>query len=116
MITIYQIRPTDEDIMRANAQGFEAVPAILAKTRMMLGFDKSKFCEDYIQYYTPVYQVDTDDLDDAYEATNLWEGYDVRRLARGSSSSVGDIFVRDGVCYIVDNFGFVEVGYYEGMK
>jgi hypothetical protein len=111
MITIYQIRLTDEDITRINS-GHE-VPAFTVRNRMMLGFDKSKFCEDYIQYYTPVYQVDTDNLDYAYEATNLWEGYDVRRLARGASSSVGDIFVRDNVCYIVDNFGFVEVGYYK---
>lgn len=115
MITIYQIRPTDEEVRIANDQGFSAVPAVLAKTRMMLGFDDSKFSEDYIQYYRPVYEVDTDDLNAAFEATNLWEDdkYTVRRLARGSSSSVGDIFVKDGDCYIVDNFGFVAVGYYE---
>lgn len=113
MITIYQIRLTDEQINRANAEGFESVPAVLAKTRMMLGFDNSKFSEDYIQYYSPVYEVETDDLNDAFEATNLWEGYSVRRLARGSSSSVGDIFVKDGDCFIVDNFGFVAVGHYD---
>ena len=118
MITIYQIRISDDDIIRANAQGFEAVPAVLAKTRMMLGFDHSKFSEAYIQYYRPVYEVDTDDLDVAFEATNLWEDdkYKVRRLTRGSSSSVGDIFVKDGDCFIVDNFGFVAVGHYNMPK
>jgi hypothetical protein len=114
MIRIYQIQLTDEEINLVNREGREAVPAALAKTRMMLGFDHSKFSEDYIQYYRPVYEVDTNDLDVAFEATNLWEGYSVRRLARGSSSSVGDIFVNDeGDCFIVDNFGFVAVGHYD---
>ena len=116
MITIYQIHLTDEQIRRANAEGFAAVPAVLAKTRMGLGFDRSKFSEDYLQFYRPTYEVDTDDLNVAFEATNLWEGYDVRRLARGSSSSVGDIFVKDGDCYIVDNFGFVAVGAYPQLE
>lgn len=116
MITIYQIHLTNEEINRANREGFEAVPAVLAKTRMMLGFDHSKFSEDYIKYYRPTYEVDTDDLDEAFEATNLWDGYSVRRLAPGSSSSVGDIFVKDGDCFIVDNFGFVAVGHYDMPK
>lgn len=116
MITIYQIHLTNEEINRANREGFEAVPAVLAKNRMMRGFNHSKFSEDYLQFYRPTYEVDTDDLNVAFEATNLWEGYKVRRLARGSSSSVGDIFVKDGDCYIVDNFGFVAVGAYPQLE
>lgn len=108
MIKIYQIRPSDSDINAANIHGFEAVEKVSAKFDMMLGARKWK--DDYARMYTPMYEVDTDDLDQAFESTNLWEDNLVRRLNRGSSSSVGDIFVKDGVCHIVDSFGFKNIG------
>lgn len=112
MITIYQMRLNDCDINTANRKGFEAVPKAEARARMMMGAGKWK--NEYAPLYTPVYEVDTDDLDEAFEFTNLWNAdHLVTRLRRGSSSSVGDIFVKDGDCYIVDNFGFVNVGKYE---
>lgn len=115
MITIYQIELSDADIIRANAQGFDAAPTVAAKTRMMMGACKWK--EEYVPLYKATYKVDTDDLDEAFEITNLWnEDYKVTRLRRGSSSSVGDIFVKDGNCYIVDKFGFANVGKYEGLN
>lgn len=108
MITIYQIRPSDSDINAANIYGFENVERVDAKYNMMLGARKWK--DDYARLYTPMYEVDTDDLNQAFESTNLWEDDLVRRLNRGSSSSVGDIFVKDGVCHIVDCFGFKDIG------
>lgn len=113
MITIYQIQLSDDEIITANSRGFDAVPKVVAKTRMMLGAGKWKH-DEYPKYYERVYEVDTDDLDEAFEITNLWnETWKVTRVRRGSSSSVGDIFVKDGDCYIVDNFGFVAVGKYQ---
>jgi hypothetical protein len=113
MITIYQIHLSDSDINIANSQGFAAAPKAHAKTRMMLGAGKWNHT-DYPKFYEATYEVDTDDLDEAFEITNLWnENWKVTRLRRGSSSSVGDIFVKDGDCYIVDNFGFVAVGKYD---
>lgn len=115
MIKIYQIALSEMDILLANSQGFESSPVAHAKYRMMLG--AGKWNEKYVPLYKATYEVDTDDLDKAFEITNLWnEDYKVTRLRRGSSSSVGDIFVKDGDCYIVDNFGFVNVGKYEGMN
>jgi hypothetical protein len=112
MITVYQINLTDEQIDSINLIGFDAVPEGHARITMQLGARKWK--DEFAKFYTPVYEVDTDDLDDAFEITNLWENMDrVTRLKRGSSSSVGDIFVKDGNCYIVDNFGFVNVGKYD---
>jgi hypothetical protein len=111
MITIHQIRLSDSDIIAVNARGWAAVPKAGARADMMLG--ARKWNEDYTKYYEATYEVDTDDLDAAFEITNLWnEDYKVTRLRRGSSSSVGDIFVKDGDCYIVDNFGFVNIGKY----
>jgi hypothetical protein len=111
MITIYQIRLSDADINAVNASGWDAVPKASARADMMFG--ARKWNEEFTKYYEPTYEVDTDDLDQAFESTNLWEDGLVRRLVRGSSSSVGDIFVKDGDCYIVDSFGFVNVGKYK---
>jgi hypothetical protein len=112
MITIYQIRLSDADVVAVNARGWGAVPKADARANMMLG--ARKWNEDFAKYYEPSYEVDTDDLDVAFEETNLWEDkVPVKVIRRGSSSSVGDIFVKDGACYIVDSFGFTNVGKYE---
>ena len=113
MITIYQIRLSDDEIFSINARGWDSVPKGLAKVRMGISAGKWNHTE-YPKFYEAVYEVDTDDLDVAFEVTNLWNRPDmVTRLKRGSSSSVGDIFVKDGDCYIVDSFGFVNVGKYK---
>jgi len=112
MITVYQINLTDDQINLVNTKGFSAVPEAHARITMQLGAEKWK--EEFAKFYTPVYEVDTDNLEDAFVLTNHWEHTDrVTRLKRGSSSSVGDIFVKDGNCYIVDNFGFVAIGKYD---
>jgi hypothetical protein len=112
MITIYQILLSNEDIRKANAEGFRAVPKVDAKTWMGIG--ARKWMADYAKYYEPTMTVDTDDLELAFEATNLWNHPDkIKRVARGHSSSVGDIFVKDGDCYVVDSFGFAKLGPYE---
>lgn len=98
MITIYQI----------NTQIGQN--AIDAKCKLMFGSED--FTPDMLQYFTPVYEVETDDLEVAFELTNLWNnGHLVRALpgTRGHSSSVGDIFSKDGRFYMVDDFGFAEL-------
>jgi hypothetical protein len=112
MITIYQIHLTEFEIMIVNSRGFAANPKAHAKNRMSLGAYEWNH-DEYPKYYEATYQVDTNDLDEAFELTNLWnEDRKVTRLRRGYSSSVGDIFVKDDNCFIVDNFGFVEIGKY----
>lgn len=114
MIAIYQILLSGSDIARVNAEGFSAVPAAHAKTSLMIGFGRWK--AEYASLFTKVYEVDTDDLDQAFESTNLWNDHLVTRVRRGSSTSVGDIAVLDGNCYFCDNFGWVAMGKYEGMN
>lgn len=114
MITIYQIRLSNSDIDAVNARGWDAAPKATARADMMLG--ARKWNEDYTKYYEATYEVDTDDLDEAFELTNLWN--DTHKVyfttpRNRTSSSVGDIFVKDGDCYIVDNFGFANIGKYE---
>ena len=108
-ITIYQIQLTDEQIDMINAQGHDSVPA--QKARMDVMFGSEGFKVENLKYYTAVMMVDAQELEEAFELTNLWNDNSrvVRYGARQSSSSVGDIFGKDGRYYMVDNFGFTEL-------
>jgi hypothetical protein len=86
MITIYQI-PLNG--------GLAPRSVIETKSELMDGFKRWK--DEYSKLYVRTYEVDTDDLE-------------------GSSTSVGDIAVKDGVCYFCDNFGWVALGKYEGLN
>jgi hypothetical protein len=106
MITIYQIQPTNSQIDAFNAG--QSVPSIEAKRKLMFG--SKDFTPDMLQYFTEVAKVDTDDLEMAFELTNLWNDESkVTRLERMSSTSVGDIFMKDGRYFMVDSFGFEEL-------
>src|SRR6056297_3033273 len=100
MITIYQIQLTDEQIDIINERGHDAVPAQRAKLNVMFG--ASKFRTFDLQYYTETMQVDTDNLEEAFELTNLWN--QPERIARignaQSSTSVGDIFQKGDRFYM----------------
>lgn len=113
MIKIYQIHLTGTEIATVNAaEDHAAVPAAYAKSRLLLG--AKNFDQDYIQFYSETYEVDTDDLNDAMTLTNSW--YDLSKVkGQGYSTSMGDILVKDGVCYIVDMFGFKEIGSYSEL-
>lgn len=112
MITIYQIQLTDEQIDRVNAYGFDSVPAMKAKTNVMFGAKNFKHSD--FEYYMPTMNVDTDDLEKAFELTNLWEDKSkIERLGpRQSSSSVGDIFRKGAQFYMVDSFGFTPIYFF----
>lgn len=105
MITIYQI-PLNGGLAPASV--------IAAKSDLMLGFKRWK--DEYSKLYVRTYEVDTDDLEKAFESTNLWKDNKVVKLRNGSSTSVGDIAVKDGNCYFCDDFGWVALGKYEGMN
>jgi hypothetical protein len=112
MITIYQIQLTDEQIDIINANGHDAVPAQKAKLNVMFG--AKNFNPADFQYYLPTMTVDTDNLEEAFELTNLWN--DKSRIntlgPRKSSSSVGDIFRKGAQFYMVDSFGFTPLYFF----
>lgn len=109
MITIYQIQLTNEQIDTINAHGHDSVPAQKAKLDVMFGSEGFKV--ENLKYYTMTMTVDTTELEEAFELTNLWNDKSrvVRHGVRQSSSSVGDIFGKDGRYYMVDRFGFTEL-------
>lgn len=106
MITVFQIQLTQEQIDEVNEKGHHAVPAQAAKLNVMFGADN--FRVNDLQYYTETMQVDTDNLEEAFELTNLWNKPErVTRIGNAqSSTSVGDIFRKGDRYYMVDSFGF----------
>jgi len=115
MITVYQIRLTDKQRDTVNKLGHDSVPAQVVRLRMNMGFEGSGFCEDYLQYYTGSYEIDTDDLEEAFAIANGFGDFGKVQTFKltAPSASVGDIFVKDGDLYICDTFGFVNVGRYD---
>jgi hypothetical protein len=103
MITIYQIRRVD---------AFSSIEKKNAKYDMMLG--ANKWQPEFAKFYTEQYRVDTNDLEAAFESTNLWGEENLASVERvghqpSPSSSVGDIFVSEKGTFIVDSFGFKQI-------
>jgi len=111
MIKIHQIQLTEAQVNLVNAEGHDAVPAQAAKLSTSF-FGSSKFETENFAYYTPAYDVHTDDMDVAYEVTNLWNNQHIVEVIgdRGYSTSVGDILeMRNGEFYMVCNMGFEKI-------
>lgn len=105
MITIFQIRTTKEQADAFNAGASD--PAIEAKRKLMFG--ANKFDASMLKYFTAVADVYTNDLEQAFEATNIPTGIEVDRFGKMHSASVGDIFAKDGRFFMVDMWGFQEL-------
>ena len=109
MIRIYQIQLTNEQIDIINEMGHDAVPAQRAKLNVMFGADNFRTSD--LQYYTETMHVATDNLEEAFELTNVWDQPElvVRIGGKQSSTSVGDIFQKGDRFYMVDSFGFAPI-------
>jgi hypothetical protein len=107
MIKVYQIQLTDAEIdMVNNGETSDRIKAYFDRSWPMSTFKAENF-----QYYTHVANVDTNDMEIAFEAMNLWEESiyfeDVFKLGRCTSMSVGDILeLEDGSRYRCASFGF----------
>lgn len=112
MIKVYQIQLTNEEVDTINTDG-EYTPRI--KAFFDRSFD-SKFKAENFQYYNHVVNVDTNDMEEAFRAMNLWDGTEdmVEKLAPCSSMSVGDILeMEDGSKYRCASFGFTLLENYQ---
>lgn len=107
MIKVYQIQLTDAEIAAVNNGE--------TSDRIKAYFDRSferTFKAENFQYYTHVANVATDDMEEAFEAMNLWDegplGALVERTdwGRCHSMSVGDILDVDGKLFRCASFGF----------
>jgi len=104
MIKVYQIILTDAEVNIINSDG-EYTPRI--KAFFDRSFD-SKFKAKNFLYYNHVANVNTNDMEEAFRAMNLWDGTEdmVQKLAPCSSMSVGDILEVDGNLFRCASFGF----------
>ena len=105
MIKVYQIQLTDAEVAAVNNGE--------TSDRIKAYFDRSfegNFKAENFQYYTHVANVAVDDMEEAFEAMNLWEESiyfeDIFKLAPCSSMSVGDILEVDGTLYYCAPLGF----------
>jgi len=104
MIKVYQIQLTDAEIAAVNNGE--------TSDRIKAYFDRSferTFKAENFQYYTHVANVDTNDMEEAFAAMNLWEGATVEKLGPCSSMSVGDILEVDGKLFRCASVGFDEI-------
>lgn len=106
MIKVYQIQLTDAEIAAVNNGE--------TSDRIKAYFDRNfegAFKAENLQYYTHVANVNTNDMEEAYELMNLWEDESkVEKLGPCSSMSVGDILVIEcGWIYRCASFGFDEI-------
>lgn len=108
MIKVYQIRLTDAEVAAVNNGE--------TSDRIKAYFDRSferTFKAENFKYYEHVANVDTNDMENAFEAMNLWEESiyfeDVFKLAPCSSMSVGDILDVNGTLFRCASFGFDEI-------
>ena len=108
MIKVFQIQLTNEEVDIINSDG-EYTPKIKAffGREFISTFDAAIF-----QYYTHVANVDTNDMEEAFKAMNLWDdAAEVQKVAPWSSSmSVGDILeLENGERYRCASFGFERI-------
>jgi hypothetical protein len=109
MIKVYQIQLTDAEIAAVNnGETSDRIKAYFDRS-----FDGSFKAENF-QYYTHVANVDTNDMEKAFELMNLWERPElVDKLAPCSSMSVGDILDVDGKLFRCASFGFAQLENYQ---
>ena len=109
MIKVYQIQLTDAEINAINSgETSDRIKAYFGRS------SDGNFKAENFQYYTHVANVDTNDMEEAFELMNLWEDESkIEKLGRCSSMSVGDILEYNGQLYRCASFGFTQLENYQ---
>tara|TARA_R110001606_G_scaffold19560_2_gene71517 strand:+ start:734 stop:1114 length:381 start_codon:yes stop_codon:yes gene_type:complete len=112
---VYQIMLTKTQRDAINKLGWDQVDAGKAKMNVMNEGFKG-WLPHYQQYYKLAYELKSDDLDEIFKLTNVWN--DPERVEkcndRATSTSVGDIIELDGTkMWMVDPLGFTRMHVFE---
>jgi hypothetical protein len=110
MIKIHQIQLTKNQIDAVNAG--EKVAAFDAKNTLSVFGMPSQFKTEWFNdFFDVAFEVDTDDLNKAFEWTNLWNNQPAVDVIgdRNHSSSVGDVFELNGEFFLCAAFGFEQL-------
>jgi len=106
VITIYQIKEEIFNKLNGNNELYLKYSDVTHRAN----FRPETFTTEDFTLYEPVYEVDVDDLEKAYEVTNLWQNPElVKRYRAGTSTSTSDIFKMNGEYYAVANCGFNKI-------
>ena len=114
--TVKQIQIADHVYDTVNAEGrfgFRAAAALFpeyhARLDTMMSGSKG-YKTQYAEYYSPVCEIEADDLNGVFQIGNIGPEESITRLGQMHSVSVGDIIVDpQGVEYMVNSFGFEEL-------
>lgn len=109
MITIHQIQLTSTEIDAINRN--ETVPKFDAKMQLQFGDAERVQANYFSEFYTAAYEVETENLEEAFEWTNLWNNQRYVDVLgdNGTSSSVGDIFELNGEFFLCAGMGFKKI-------
>jgi hypothetical protein len=114
MIEVWQIMLNDDLVDAINEHGWNYNEKSQTYARVIMGYEFSNWKNDMARHYTKVYEVLTDNLEEAFSLTNVWNDESrVKRIEQGTSGSVGNLFMKfDGAnrrMFFCDNFGFTEI-------
>ena len=111
---LLQIKLSDAEVDKINAEGHDSVPKHKMKLNMSIGMGKkiAPIAKEAYElgYYTHVSNITADSLNGVFEVGNIGPEENIERLDRMHSVSVADIIVDpEGNKHVVASFGFEEV-------
>ena len=113
MIKIYQIyiENSVRDMVNKLGHGEAAKMFPNYGAYLDLSFTGSKkYKPEMFKYFRETFRVKTNDLEKAFELTNLWNDEKaIEVVSKGHSTSVGDIMELNGKYFMVNSFGFAEI-------
>lgn len=113
MMNVYQNQALLENGKKINKLGWEEAMAQIpeVKAQQDCSFGAKGWQPEYFQYYKKVAKVAGEELEFAFKAMNIWEGYEkyIIMCAKAHSLSVGDIVELNDEYFMVDSFGFKKV-------
>lgn len=114
---VYQIQLSDAEIDLINDKGHDAVPAQVAKLKMIMDYDGDRIGQAAYEafdagYYTHVANITADCVGDVYTIGNIGPRSSITHISPMSSISVGDIIVDETGCMVVvASVGFVNFSF-----
>ena len=114
---IFQINLTKAEVNTINETGDHfAVPKQAARVRLQFGTDNPKAADDLVNdaftngYFTHVANIRANDLEGAFETSNIGPEENIERFSQMHSISVGDVILdEDGKYWLTASVGFQEI-------
>jgi hypothetical protein len=109
---LFQIKLTEAEYNKVNAEGHNSVPKQVAKLDMSFADNIADLASDAFSkgYYTHVSNIEAEGLEDVFEVGNIGPESSIERLAPMHSVSVADVVeTPEGVRHVVASVGFEQL-------